>query len=218
MRSKIAPHVTALGRIEIERGRVPPLRLENRPEQERPEPHLNRGFARERPNPHRCRIGIGRGKFEPEIKTGSMHLGGPWLALGGLPFRELINGRRRRIPAPPQVRKSARRTRKRLRGGPSRHCYSFSAWAGIPCQSPSAGSITPPSDVSRPPPKAAVDLLAANRCPGGAQRTRSAAKSYAASASIAALVAVSPNPCTPTQFWWRSLRGPSRFRAWRSSW
>ena len=39
---QVAPHVAALGLVEIERRGVPALRLEDRPEQERPKAHLRR--------------------------------------------------------------------------------------------------------------------------------------------------------------------------------
>ena len=42
---EVAPHVAALGRIEIERRGSPALRLEDRPEQERPKAHRDAGLS-----------------------------------------------------------------------------------------------------------------------------------------------------------------------------
>ena len=67
---EVAPHMPALRRIEIERRGGPALRLEDRPEQERAKAHPHVGVCGQRPDPHRRRVGIGRGEIEPEIEPG----------------------------------------------------------------------------------------------------------------------------------------------------
>jgi hypothetical protein len=65
---QVAPHVAALGGEKVEGGGGPALRLEDRPQQERPELDLDADRARQRAHAHRRRIVIGRGEVEPEIE------------------------------------------------------------------------------------------------------------------------------------------------------
>ena len=67
---EVAPHMPAFRRIEIERRGGPALRLEDRPQQERAKAHPHAGVCGQRPDPHRRRVGIGRGEIEPEIEPG----------------------------------------------------------------------------------------------------------------------------------------------------
>src|SRR5581483_7194882 len=67
---EIAPHVAALGRVEIERRTIPALLLEDRTEQEWPEADGDAGLPRQRPDAQRRRIRIGRGEIEPELERG----------------------------------------------------------------------------------------------------------------------------------------------------
>ncbi len=65
---EVAPHVAALGGIEIERRRGPALVLEDRSEQEGAKAHLDTGLLGQRANAHGRRVGVGRGEIEPEIE------------------------------------------------------------------------------------------------------------------------------------------------------
>ena len=67
---QVAPHVAALGRVEIERRGVPALRLEDRAEQERPEAHVTPALAASGRMRRAAEIGIGRGEIEPEVEDG----------------------------------------------------------------------------------------------------------------------------------------------------
>ncbi len=60
--------MAALGRVEIERRGGPALRLEDRPQQERPVTHAHARCLRQRSDAHRAHVGIGRAEVEPEIE------------------------------------------------------------------------------------------------------------------------------------------------------
>jgi hypothetical protein len=65
---QVAPHVAALGRIDVEGRVVPAERQEHRAEQERAPRHLDAGLAGQRLDAHHRKIGVGAGEFEPELK------------------------------------------------------------------------------------------------------------------------------------------------------
>ena len=65
---EVAPHIAALGGIEVER-RVPPaLRSEDRPEQERAPHETHAPRLGELADPERRRVGIGAREFVPELR------------------------------------------------------------------------------------------------------------------------------------------------------
>ena len=64
---EVAPHVAALGRIDVERRVAPALRHEDRPEQERAPDKAHASLFGERGDPKRRRIGIGARELVPEL-------------------------------------------------------------------------------------------------------------------------------------------------------
>src|SRR5512144_522561 len=64
---EVSPHVPALRRIDVERRVIPPLRREDRAEQERPPLYGDAARLGRLRDAHRRRIGIGAGELEPEL-------------------------------------------------------------------------------------------------------------------------------------------------------
>ena len=83
----VAHHVAALGGIEIERRGVPALRLEDRPEQERPPAHRDARALRERRDAHRREVRIGRGEFVEEVDSGMPYRSGIRRGAQAFPLR-----------------------------------------------------------------------------------------------------------------------------------
>src|SRR6188472_1687778 len=65
---KIAPHIAAFRGIDVERRVVPPIGLEDRPEQERPPAHLDMRRFGQPLDAHGGRVGIGAAEFVPEVE------------------------------------------------------------------------------------------------------------------------------------------------------
>src|SRR5690242_13975495 len=65
---KIAPHIAAFRGIDVERRVVPPIGLEDRPEQERPPAHLDMRRFSQPLDAHGGRVGIGAAEFVPEVE------------------------------------------------------------------------------------------------------------------------------------------------------
>ena len=65
----VAPHVAALGGIDVERRIAPALRGEDRPEQERAPGEAHAPRLGERADPERRRIGIGARELVPELRA-----------------------------------------------------------------------------------------------------------------------------------------------------
>src|SRR5262249_55680183 len=98
---EVAPHVAALGRIEVERRIVPALRPQERSEQERPPAHRHARGLGERADPHGGRIRIGRGELEEEVENGTVHRTLPWrmsLSANRCPIRRDMRWRKRSRP------------------------------------------------------------------------------------------------------------------------
>src|SRR6185295_6120827 len=66
---QVAPHVAALDRVEVERRIVPSLCLEYRSKQEGTPRDLDAGRPCHSFDTHRRRVGVGAGKFEPELES-----------------------------------------------------------------------------------------------------------------------------------------------------
>src|SRR5437899_9950733 len=90
---QVAPHVTALRRVEVEGRVVPALALEHGPEEEGlpldPYPQT----SRERLDPLHGRIGVGAGELEPELEHRSAHATHEGTAV--TPTQHLFSARRR---------------------------------------------------------------------------------------------------------------------------
>src|SRR6185437_13359058 len=71
----VAPHIPAFDRIDVEGRILPPLRAENGAEQKGPVADGNVRGARHLLHTHGSGVGVGAGKFVPEVDSFPSHLG-----------------------------------------------------------------------------------------------------------------------------------------------